>query len=425
MTKKLELRETSFSYLITCSNALNNLFNICPCLIEEYIFTKNPLTNKTRVELYLEVIKSLYFNILLYYFNYCQISIYFKNFSELFKSRLVYLFMEQLLVEKSLEYNYEIFDDSRKKIILKNKVPEEYVKYIEKYVKENSIVRNEVNNRDYIVAEIFENLGLMINMIQNYIELLGNMFTKYQVYFTNEKRTENELKIFGEYKKKTSELIFLNILNIHTSSIIKQCSKFLCLVFRGDEKLKEEIFKSNIDKINALINKIGLEEIRESNCAINQDGVIKLQKEELLALYIINKSMNLNNLNEGMKKILVQNIKHFDTISEEKLENSQIVLLYGYISIFLYLDISNDKDLVYNIFKLILNTFKESLKYPSKNLLNFHKTKFVGNVMKLISKYRKYFSRYLIDNSENKNNSKYAFELIKIILTQEKNYLIR
>jgi hypothetical protein len=95
--------------------------------------------------------------------------------------------MEQLLVEKSLEYNYEIFDDSRNKIILKNKVKEEYVKYIEKYVKENSIVRNEVNNRDYIVAEIFENLGLMINMIQNYIELLGNMFTKYQVYFTSEK----------------------------------------------------------------------------------------------------------------------------------------------------------------------------------------------------------------------------------------------
>jgi hypothetical protein len=158
LTKKLELRETSFSYLITCSNALNNLFNICPCLIEEYIFTKNPLTNKTRIDLYLEVIKSLYFNILLYYFNYCKISIYFKNFSELFKSRLVYLFMEQLLVEKSLEYNYEIFDDSRKKIILKNKVPEECVKYIEKYVKENSIVRNEVNNRDYIVAEIFENL---------------------------------------------------------------------------------------------------------------------------------------------------------------------------------------------------------------------------------------------------------------------------
>ena len=172
LTKKLELRESSFSYLITCSDALNNLFNICPCLIEEYIFSSNSVSGQNGVELYLEVIKSLYFNILLFYFNYCQISVYFKNFSELFKSKLVYLFMEQLLVEKNLEFNYEILDESNNKIILKTEVPEKYIKYIEKYVNQNSISRNEVNNKDNIVAEIFENLGLMINMTKNYIKLL-------------------------------------------------------------------------------------------------------------------------------------------------------------------------------------------------------------------------------------------------------------
>ena len=95
--------------------------------------------------------------------------------------------MEQLLVEKNLEFNYEILDESNNKIILKTEVPEKYIKYIEKYVNQNSISRNEVNNKDNIVAEIFENLGLMINMTKNYIKLLDNMFSKFSYYFTKKK----------------------------------------------------------------------------------------------------------------------------------------------------------------------------------------------------------------------------------------------
>ena len=421
LTKKLELRESSVTYLITCSDALNNLFKVCPCLIDEFVFSSNSDNGQNKIELYLEVIKSVYFNILLCYFNYCQISIYFKNFHELFKSKLVYLFMEQLLVEKNLEFNYEIFDDSNNKIILKKEVPEKYIKYIEKYINQNSICRNEVNNKDNIVAEIFENLGLMVDMVKNLIKLLDNIFTKHTNYFTKEKRSEKELNIFNEYKKKTTQLIFLQIINLRTDTIIEECSKFMQNIIKNDKALEEEILANNIDKINNIINKITLEDIRESNCAINEDGVRGLQKEDMISLIIISKSMNLG---EVMIKKLIQNLKHFETISEERLENSQIILLYGFISIFLNIDLSNNKEIVYNIFKIILNTFKENLKFPSKNLINFHQTKFGDNIIKLISKYRNYFSRYLIENTNNINNNTYAIKLIKIIISQEKNFLI-
>ena len=105
LTKKLGLRENSFTYLITNSDALNNIFNICPCLIEEFIFSNNSDKENNKVELYLEVIQCLYFNILISYYNYCQISIYIRDFTETFKSKLVYLFMEQSLVEKNLDHN--------------------------------------------------------------------------------------------------------------------------------------------------------------------------------------------------------------------------------------------------------------------------------------------------------------------------------
>ena len=117
------------------------------------------------------------------------------------------------------------------------------------------------------------------------------------------------------------------------------------------------------------------------------------------------------NLNENIIKKLLQCLKHFEQISEERLENSQIILLYGFISIFLYIDISNNKEIVYSIFKIILSTFKENLKFPSKNLINFHRTKFGENIIKLISKYRNHFCRFLIDNTSNINNNKYVIEL--------------
>ena len=93
LTKRLGLRDKTFTNLIAYSDSLINIFRHCPILIEEYIFSEK---NKN-VNLYLEVIKSLYFNILISYFNYCEISIYFKGANS-FKTKLIYLFMEQLLV---------------------------------------------------------------------------------------------------------------------------------------------------------------------------------------------------------------------------------------------------------------------------------------------------------------------------------------
>ena len=195
----------------------------------------------------------------------------------------------------------------------------------------------------------------------------------------------------GVYKTKDcpERKIFLQVLNLHTSSIIKQCSKFMCNIFKDDENLKKEIFNTYKEKISGLISLITLEEIKQSNCAIIQDMISNLQKENMTSLMIISKSMGLN---EALIADLKPRLKHFDNIPGEKFENSQIVLFYGYISIFLYVDISNDKDFIYKIFEQILFRIKEKLAYPSKNLLSFTKTNYGGNVIKLIAKYSKYFS---------------------------------
>ena len=422
LTRILGLRETAFSNLITCSDALNNIFNISPYFIEQYIFSNN----SNKVDLYLEVIKSLYINILLCYFSYYQISMYFKSITESFKSRLIYLFMEQLLVQKSLQHNFDIKSKNSDiiKKTLKNKVTMEDIPLIEEYIFENSIHRNEVNTRDFVIAEIFENLGLKINMEKNYIKLLDNLFSKFPNYFSVDNKNINEkiLNDFVFYKKKTTELIFLQIFNLHTSSLIKECSKFLCNIFKNDKNLHDEILEKNKDKINNLINLINSENIKQSNCAINQDMISGLQMDNLNALLIICKSMKLK---KEMTEDIIQKLSEFMKIPKDfKYENSQLILFYGYISLFLYIDVFYSKEFLYNIFDQLSNRFQEILIYPDKNLLNFSKTKYGKNVLKMISKYKGYFSKYVVERSNDKLRNKYIIELIKVIIIEERYTLI-
>ena len=417
LTKKINIRENSFDYLIANSDALNNIFEISPCLIREYIFQNN------KIKLYLEMIQSLYHNILINYFNYIHILKYITNISnseENFRSRFVYLFMEQLLIKNNLEYLYEINDEKGNKIIIENEIPDDYVKYVEKYAFENHIHVNEVNNRDCIVGELFEILRLRINMVVNYIKLLDNIFAKFIGYFFEQKRTNEEINIFNEYKKKSTKLIFLQILNLHTDTIIKQSSIFLYDIFDKDKNLKEEIFKEFSNKINELINIINIEEIRKSKCFVNYEIIIGLQLENINSLLIICKVLKLNN-DINIKNKLIQNLKHFENILDEKFENSQVILFYGFISVFLYIDISDSKEFIYRIFEQILSRIKETIIYPSKNLLNLNQTRYRKKIIKLITKYRKYFSQFIIEKSKDKFQNKYIIELIKLIIKEENN----
>ena len=81
------------------------------------------------------------------------------------------------------------------------------------------------------------------------------------------------------------------------------------------------------------------------------------------------------------------------------------------------------------MFNQILKRYKEKMSFPSKNLLTFIKTKYSGNVVKLISKYRKDFAQFVINKAENKENNsknenKYIIELIKTLIENEHNNLI-
>ena len=222
LTRKLGLRETFFTNLITYSDSLNNIFNSCPELIEEYISSNNENS-----KLCLEAIKALYFNILISYFFYCEISIYFKN-AENFKTKLIYSYMEQLLVEKNLEHPFKIKNKEGKEIIIINEIKEEYIEYIEKYINENEIYRNEVNIRDYLIAELFELLELRINMVQQFIKLLNNIFNKIKIEF----KSNHEIEEFDLYKYKTTKLIMIHIFNLHSSAKMKESSSFLFNIFK-------------------------------------------------------------------------------------------------------------------------------------------------------------------------------------------------
>ena len=417
LTKKLNMRETSFGSLISNSDALNNIFEICPCLIKEFIF------HNSTIKLYLDMIQSLYHNLLISYFNYVYVLIYITNISnseENFKSRFIYLFMEQLLIQENLEFSYEICDENGNKLIIENEIPDDYIKYIEKYVKKNYVNVNEVNDRDCMVGEIFEFLDLRIKMVINYIKLLDNIYSKFGNYFFEQKITNDDINIFNEYKKKITKLIFLKIFNLNNDNIIKQCNIFLCNIFDKDKNLKEDIYKEFNGKINEIIDMINIEEIRKSKCLINYEIINGLQLENINSLLIICKSMELNN-DHNIKNKLIQNLKHFENILDEKFENSQVVLFYGFISVFLYVDISDNKEFIYRLFEQILSRIKEATIYPTKNLLNINQIKYRKKIIKLITKYRKFFSQFIIEKSKDKYQNKYIIELIKLVINEENN----
>ena len=412
LTHKLNIRETSFENIISNSDALNNIFELSPCLIKEYIFHNN-------IKLYLDVIQSLYHNILISYFYYVYLYIYMfiTNTEETFKSRYIYSFMEQLLAEKNIEYIFEIKDDNNNKIIIKNEIPSEYYKYIEKYIYDNYTNINEVNNRYFIIGEIYEFIGLKINMISNIIKLLNNIYGKYNYFFLEQIMTNEEITIFKEYKKKITKLIFIHIFNIHNKQIIKQCTKFLKNILLNDNNLKEELLNEYNSKINEIINMISQEEIKNSNCAFNYELIEGLQPEYLDSLLIISKVLNLNN-DINLKNKLIQKLNTFDNIS---FDNSQLILFYGFISIFLYIDISNNEECINKIFEQILFIIDESISFLEKKLMDLEQIKYRNKIIKLITKYRQNFSKYIMENSNDIYKNKKIIKLIKILIKEENN----
>lgn len=198
-------------------------------------------------------------------------------------------------------------------------------------------------------------------------------------------------------KKKITKLIFLKIFNLNNDNIIKQCNIFLCNIFDKDKNLKEDIYKEFNGKINEIIDMINIEEIRKSKCLINYEIINGLQLENINSLLIICKSMELNN-DHNIKNKLIQNLKHFENILDEKFENSQVVLFYGFISVFLYVDISDNKEFIYRLFEQILSRIKEATIYPTKNLLNINQIKYRKKIIKLITKYRKFLVNLLLKN---------------------------
>ena len=429
LTKKLGLRETSFTNLITYSDSLNNLFIYCPDLVEEYIFTND------NIKLFLEVVQALYFNILISYFNYCQISLFFQ-IPENFKTKLIYLYMEQLLIDKNITHEFKFNDKDGKEIIITNEVKEAYIESIENYVAEKQIFRNEINTRDHLIAELFEFLGLRINMVHQYIKLLNNIFNKINLNENafkeiieifkkkkinlNEKSVKEIIEEFNKYKIKSTKLIFLKIFNLHSSSIIKECSRFLCTTFKNDTKLRDQIYKDNYNKIISYIEKFNERDIRESKCGLNQDNNnTALQKDHINALLIICKCLKLD---EKMTLEITKKLTIFENYLEDKYENSQVLLFYGYISLFLYIDAK--EQVLNSIFRQLINRIKESILDYRKNLLSFIQTKYHKQIIKLIFKYRHNFSKYLLMMCDNKNEHKYIYKLIRSLVYGERSALI-
>ena len=413
MTKRIDLRESNLTNLISYSDSLNNIFSACPILISEFIIDNID----SHFELYLEVIKSLYYNLLINYFSYLQISVYFEE-SNGFKTKIIFLFIEKLLENKNIDFNFKIKYKNGEEIRLNNEVKEEYIEYIEKYIYDNDIFSNEVNTRDYLIGELYDLLGLRINMTQQYIKLLNNIYNK--TYFNKNILKEKYKEEFIKYKIKITKLIFTKIFNIRTSIIIKQCSSFLYNIFRNDSKLEENIYKENYNKISDYIGKINDKNIRNSNCNINQDITSGLQKNHINALLIICKTMNLPNslLEEITKKIFIFE-NHFN---EKKYENNQFVLFYGYICIFLY--IRAEEATIKLIFKFLLNRIKESFLNESKHLLLFTQTSYHKKIFKLIIKYRTLFSKFIIEMYQMQTDRSYIFKFIKILSNKERNAII-
>ena len=408
LTKKIGLRENSFTDLLSYSDSLNNIFYYCPTLIEEYILNEN------NIDICLEVVKTIYINLLTNYFSYCNVCQYFKD-KQAYKSKFIYLFMEKILENKNLKMNFKIENNAGKDIIIENEVEEKYIEYIEKYVFNKEIYRNEVNTRDFIIIGLFEILESKLYLSKQFIKLLNNIFNNINL----DSISINKKEILRIYKIKATKLIFLQILNLTSSVILKESSSFLCTTFKKDQKLEEDIYRENYDKIYNYIKEINRENILNSNCYINQDIITGLDKNHINSLLIICKCMKLNHT---MLTDLTKKLEYFENFQEDKVGNSQIVLFFGFISLFLYID-AREEDLKI-IFRQILNRIKETFKFYTKNLFIFTQTKYRKKIIKLFTKYRKIFSQFLLDIPENKNDHKFIFKLIKIIFFDENSSLI-
>ncbi len=462
LTKKLGIRENEFENLITNADALINLMTYCPEIVNEFIFGYNNTNmnmnngnssnniinnnyesnnNKNNCELFLEVIKSIYINILLDQFTYCQVFSYFQVV-ESFKSKFIYLFMEQLLLDPNLEHEYKIKDNDGEEIIIKNEVDLNYIEYIEKYVQDFKIVSNVVNTRDNTIVEIFELLGLKAIMIQKFIKLLKLIFTndiicksiseKKDINHKSKEKENNNILIegnnnyyqnpFEEIKSKTTDLIIILIFNRKTTIIIKECCSFLKEICLKDTDLKNEIYERNENKIIEILNEITKENIRDSNCALNQDVASGLQKEKIEALLILCKSLQFK---KNIIKLIYDKLEIFNQFSVKEVQNcdSQLVLFYGFISLFLYIDDVAEEE-IKKILTALEKKTREIILNPNRSLLWFTETKYRKKIIKLLTKHRKIFYEYIIKQRFKRKDPRYVYRLIRVLAQDEMSTLI-
>ena len=424
LTIKINLRENNFLPFIESLNCLINYFEYCPELINEYIFyccDKNNIYNSI---IFLEIIKTCYYNILLDNYLISQIISYEDNQIE-----NIYLILEKFLDNHSANFPFKININGKLEYIkIDEEIPFNYLEIIEKNLFENEIEKKINNVREREIYQIYNLVNLKIIMISKYIKILNYFINNKYINISVDNLPDEIISEFQKYKMKIVKIIIYIILNRDPKVILKEANSLLIETLKNDEQLKNSILKNDIyfqRNLNKIIIEFNNENIDKSNCSVNLDYSKGIQLKNLDFLLVLCKAnlLDTNYINTILDKLQLFEQRFIN----KKINNSILLLYYRYISLIFYIqlygEINIDKE-IECIFNRLIEINKIFILQPLNQSIFFNKTKDFKKIVKFIMKNKTYFVSFIINKCNENKEWEYIFNFIKRIIKFESMSLI-
>jgi len=420
---RINLNENNFNPFICNLDCLIDYFEYCPELIIEYIFNCNK-DNNNNILLFIEIIKSCYYNILLdnYMIN------EFKSYKD-HKTKNIYILLENFLKNKNTNFPFKVIINNESELLkIDEEIPTNYLEIIENDLYKRNLSQDINNIRDKEMYEIYDLVKLRVVMISKYIKILN--------YFINNKLinlclyyiSDDLLLDYKRHKIKIIKLIIYTIINRKPKILIKEAVSLLTESLIIDKQFINYIIINDFyyqQKLSNIIIEFNNENIDKSNCSVNLDSSkgIQLKSLDFLLILIKLKLLDNNYINTILDKLHLFENK----LQTKKINNSILLLFYRYLSLIYYInvyyDVNIDKEIDI-IFSQLFEINKIFILQPLNQSIFFNKTKDCNRIVKFIMKNKKIFISFLINKNDSNKGWTYIFNFIKRIIKYEKLSLV-
>ena len=420
---RINLNENNFSPFICNLDSLIDYFEYCPELIIEYIFNCNK-DNNNNILLFIEIIKSCYYNILLdnYMIN------EFKSYKD-DSTKNIYILLEKFLENKNANFPFKVIVNNQSELLkIDEEIPNNYLEIIENDLYKSSLSQNINNIRDKEMYEVYDFVKLKVIMISKYIKILNYFINNKLINLFLNYIPDDLLLDYKRHKIKIIKLIIYTIVNRQPKILIKEAASLLTQSLINDKQLINYIIINDFyyqQKLSNIIIEFNNENIDKSNCSVNLDASKGIQLKNLDFLLILSKLKLLDNnyINTILDKLHLFENK----LQTKKINNSILLLYYRYLSLIYYInvnyDINIDKE-IQIIYSQLIEINKIFILQPLNQCIFFNKTKDFNRIIKFIMKNKKKFITFIIYKNENNKEWTYIFNFIKRIIKYKKLSLV-